>query len=41
MKVLVVELNSWATHEKAEFIRDRAAFVSGAYEIRKKNILMG
>jgi hypothetical protein len=38
MEMLVWELNSWATHEIGKFLRDRAAFVSGAYEVKKKNI---
>ena len=39
MEMLVLELNSWATHEMGKFVRGRAAFVSGAYEDKKKKLI--
>ena len=39
MEILVLELNSWATHEMEKFVREMAAFVSGAYEDKKKKLM--
>ena len=39
MEMLVLELNSWATHEMGKFLRDRATFVSGAYEVKRKKLM--
>ena len=41
MEMLVLELNSWATHEMGKFVRERAAFGSGAYEDKNKINGMG